>query len=56
MSVPQSGATYRDMLRGDRFHYGVEVVSTRGAATPYLPANLAPLAQELFENPAPGKK
>ncbi len=54
MTAPQSGASYRDMLLGDRFHYGVEVVTTRGAATPHLPANLVPFAQELLENPRIG--
>jgi len=54
MTALPASPNYRDMLRAERFYYGVEVVTTRGAATPYLPANLAPFAQELLENPRVG--
>ena len=50
-SPPES---FREILQGDRFVYGAEVVATRGPATPYLPANLVPLARDLLEDPRIG--
>jgi hypothetical protein len=30
MMAPNGGVSYRQMLLGERFYYGVEVVTTRG--------------------------
>lgn len=43
------GVTFQQMLTGgDRFYYGVEVVTTRGFEPPDKPANLAAFAQDLL--------
>lgn len=46
--------TYRDILASDRFHYGAEVVTTRGLEPSDSPGNLAGFAQDLLADPRIG--
>ena len=48
------GVTFRQMLHGERFYYGVEVVTTRGFQLPDTPNNLASFASELLNDPRVG--
>ena len=42
------GVTFREMLFGERFYYGVEVVTTRGFQLPDTPNNLTSFAHDLL--------
>jgi len=44
------GVTFREMLLGERFHYGIEVVTTRGFQLPDTPDNLASFAHDLLSD------
>lgn len=54
MIVPKDGVTFREMLTGDRFYYGAEVVTTRGLQQPHSPQGLAGFARALLEDPRVG--
>ena len=54
MTSSEPRPTFRDLLTGGRFAYGVEVVSTRGLETAETPKGLASLARGLLENPPVG--
>ncbi len=43
--------TYRDILTSDRFHYGAEVVTSRGLEPVDTPGNLACFAKDLLADP-----
>jgi len=40
--------TYREILADDRFHYGAEIVTTRGLGVPSSPSGIAGLASDLL--------
>ncbi|MGA2059721.1 MAG: methylenetetrahydrofolate reductase C-terminal domain-containing protein [Thermoguttaceae bacterium] len=42
------GVSFKEMLLGERFYYGVEVVTTRGFQLPDAPNNLASFARDLL--------
>ncbi len=46
--------TYREMLASGRFHYGAEVVTTRGLEPVDPPGNLASFAKDLLADPRIG--
>jgi hypothetical protein len=46
--VTNDGVTFAQMLTGERFYYGVEVVTTRGYEPPEKPNNLAAFAKDLL--------
>jgi methylenetetrahydrofolate reductase (NADPH) len=48
------GVTFREMLFGERFYYGVEVVTTRGFQLPDSPTNLTSFAHDLLNDPRVG--
>ena len=47
-TAPGRRATFREMLSGERFYYGIEVVTTRGFAPIGQPDNIAAFARELL--------
>jgi methylenetetrahydrofolate reductase (NADPH) len=51
--VPESktGPSLREMLTGSKFHYGAELVSTRGIATPEHPSSVVALGEALGADP-----
>jgi methylenetetrahydrofolate reductase (NADPH) len=44
------GVSFREMLIGERFYYGVEVVTTRGFQLPDMPNNFASFARDLLDD------
>jgi len=54
VSASQAGLTFREMITGDRFYYGAEVVSTRGLEQPDAPKGLAQFARGLLADPRVG--
>ncbi|NUQ61217.1 MAG: methylenetetrahydrofolate reductase C-terminal domain-containing protein [Pirellulales bacterium] len=54
MIATDSKPSYREMITGDRFYYGVEVVTTRGLSPPGSPGDLAALAGSLLGDPRVG--
>lgn len=54
MIAPKENVTYREMIAGDRFYYGAEVVGTRGFEPPGGPNNLAAFARALSDDPRIG--
>ncbi len=48
------GVSFREMLLGQRFYYGVEVVTTRGFQLPDTPNHLASFARDLLDDPRVG--
>ena len=42
--------SFREMLSGDQFYYGIEVVTTRGFQLPDTPNNLASFANDLLND------
>ena len=47
-------ATYREILSSGQFHYGAEVVSSRGLEPIEPPGNLASFARDLLADPRIG--
>lgn len=54
MIASKDGVAVRDMILGDRFYYGAEVVSTRGLPAPGTPADVAAFATALQDDPRIG--
>lgn len=54
ISSDDNKPTYREMITGDRFDYGVEVVTTRGLSLPGSPGDLAAHAGSLLGDPRVG--
>jgi len=50
MIAPNEGVTFRQMIEGDRFYYGAEVVTTRGISPPDSPSSLSAFAQALLQD------
>jgi methylenetetrahydrofolate reductase (NADPH) len=48
------GTSLREMLAGNRFYYGAELVTTRGIVGPDAPAPLADLGKTLLDDPRIG--
>jgi methylenetetrahydrofolate reductase (NADPH) len=46
--VTNDGVTFKEMLTGERFYYGVEVVTTRGYEPPEKISNLGTFAKDLL--------
>ncbi|HLA85010.1 MAG TPA: methylenetetrahydrofolate reductase C-terminal domain-containing protein [Thermoguttaceae bacterium] len=46
--------TYREILADRRFHYGAEIVSSRGLSAPASPAAMAGLSKDLLADPRIG--
>ncbi|MEE9603409.1 MAG: methylenetetrahydrofolate reductase, partial [Thermoguttaceae bacterium] len=51
MNNPTSDVAYRQMITGDRFYYGAEVVTTRGFTPTEKPAKLLGFAEALLADP-----
>ncbi len=49
-----TAVTYREMLTGDRFYYGAEMVTTRGFPAPDVARQLVALGQTLLDDPRIG--
>jgi methylenetetrahydrofolate reductase (NADPH) len=54
MIAANDSVSYREMICGDRFYYGAEIVSTRGLSGPDSPNNLVAFARALLEDPRIG--
>jgi len=54
MDAPSEGVGYREMLQGDRFYYGVEVVTTRGPIQAGEQGQLVATAETLLDDPRVG--
>lgn len=54
MIAPKDGVTLQDMVCGDHFYYGAEVVATRGFPSPGAPNPLAEMAGALLDDPRIG--
>jgi len=54
VTASNNSVTYREMLASDRFHYGAEVVTTRGLEPVDTPGNLAGFAKDLLADPRIG--
>ncbi|MHB8897120.1 MAG: methylenetetrahydrofolate reductase C-terminal domain-containing protein [Thermoguttaceae bacterium] len=54
MSVSTECQAYRTMILGAQFHYGVELVTTRGIPAPGSPGDVAASARDLLANPRVG--
>ncbi len=51
MIASPEGVTYREMITGDRFFYGAEVVTTRGISGPDSPHDLLAHAKAFLDDP-----
>ena len=54
MIAPKDGISYREMLTGNSFYYGAEVVTTRGIAAPQSMPDLVAFARALLDDPRIG--
>ena len=54
MTTSTSGVSFRQLLTGGGFHYGAELVTTRGLPAPGSPADAAALAAALLADPRIG--
>ena len=54
MPASHAKAGFREMLAGDRFCYGAEVVTTRGMLTDERPQDVVGLARGLLDDPRIG--
>jgi len=54
MSASPASASFRDLIRGGRFVYGVEVVTTRGLLTDDHPQDVVSFARGLLDDPRIG--
>ncbi|MBN2216551.1 MAG: methylenetetrahydrofolate reductase C-terminal domain-containing protein [Pirellulales bacterium] len=50
----RNAMNYRQILADSRFHYGAEIVSTRGLSTPESPSNILGLSHDLLSDPRVG--
>lgn len=54
MIASKQGISFREMITGDRFYYGAEVVSSRGLQQAEAPAGLAQFVRALADDPRIG--
>ena len=54
MATGEDGVTYREMLTGEHFYYGAEVVTSRGIAGPQPLPELVAFARALLDDPRIG--
>ncbi|MBN1395297.1 MAG: methylenetetrahydrofolate reductase C-terminal domain-containing protein [Pirellulales bacterium] len=54
MTTPNENATFREMLSGERFYYGAEVVSSRGPQPVDSSGDMASFARDLLSDPLIG--
>lgn len=54
MIAPKQGVSFREMIGGQRFYYGAEVVTTRGIGTPDSSNRMVALAEALVDDPRIG--
>ena len=54
MIASKDGVGFREMITGDRFYYGAEIVTTRGIPAPGAPNHLLNLAQACLADPRIG--
>jgi methylenetetrahydrofolate reductase (NADPH) len=52
--APKDGVAFREMVTGDRFYYGAEIVTTRGIPEPGTSSQLVDLAQSCLADPRIG--